>query len=141
MTTPEQKAININGIIKMGRELNLDTNLISDGYHSFGELYEHRFTLFIALCKIITDLSKIGVLALGGPEVYDLSVWRSIKHSDGSSFEGWFILGIAKEKGEQITYHLPITKWDKTDFAETLDIAPEWDGHTSDDVLKRLKLL
>ena len=26
----------------------IDTNLISDGYHTFGELYDHRFALFLA---------------------------------------------------------------------------------------------
>jgi hypothetical protein len=68
-------------------------------------------------------------------------VWRSKLHSDGSSFDGWFILGIGKEKGKQITYHLPTVRWDEVSFAETLEKAPEWDGHTPDDVLERLKAL
>jgi hypothetical protein len=105
------------------------TNDISDGYHTFGELYEHRITLFITLCE---------------QRVYYTSwedVWRSKLHSDGTSFDGWFVLGIGKEKGEQITYHLPISKWDETDFAETLEKAHEFDGHTSEDVLGRLKKL
>ena len=68
-------------------------------------------------------------------------VWRSKNHSDGEpAFGGtWFVLGINKEKGKQITYHLPMSKWDETDFAETLEKAPEFDGHTSQDVLERLK--
>lgn len=100
---------------------------VSDGYHTFDELYEHRITLFIALCRCV--------------DVYvdDLIVWRSLQHSDGSSFEGWFILGIGVAKGFQVTYHLPIAKWDETSFAEVYDKAPEWDGHTSADVLERLK--
>ncbi len=32
-------------------------------------------------------------------------------------------MGIGKEKGEQITYHLPLSKWDETNFAETLESA------------------
>jgi hypothetical protein len=100
-----------------------DTNKISDGYHTFAELYEHRIELFIALCRKIKN--KI--------------VWRARAHSDGSVQEGWFILGIGSEKGEQITYHLPMSKWDETDFADELETAPEYDGHTGEDVLKRLK--
>jgi hypothetical protein len=99
------------------------TGDISDGYHTFDELYEHRIELYIALCKTQKE------------------VWRSKLHSDGSYFNGWFILGINKEKGKQITYHLPISKWNNCDFAETLNIAPKWDGHTSNDVLNRLQFL
>ena len=44
-----------------------------------------------------------------------------------------------KEKGKQITYHIPLDRWDECEFAETLDKAPEFDGHTSQDVLERLK--
>jgi len=107
-----------------------DTSLVSDVFHSFGELYEHRITLFITLCRI-------------GYSIGRATIWRSKKHSDGElAFGGtWFVLGIGKEKGKQITYHLPIEKWDETDFAETLEKAPEWDGHTPQDVLDRLKLL
>lgn len=106
---------------------------ISDGYHTFDELYEHRITLFIALlrtCAAWYDME-------GAKE----QPWRSKLHSDGSSYDGWFILGIYKDKGYQITYHLPDSKWEETDFAETLEKAPEFDGHTSEDVLERLKNL
>jgi len=100
----------------------------SDGYHTFKELYEHRITLFIALCKQIScDYNGI--------------CWKSKIHSDGSKIDGWFIMGINKEKGKQITYHLPMSKWDECDFVKTLEKAPEFDGHTAEDVLKRLKEL
>lgn len=49
-------------------------------------------------------------------------------------WDGWFIAGIGIEKGETLTYHLPISEWDNLD-AEDIDFAPEWDGHTSEDVL------
>ena len=99
---------------------------ISDGYHTFAELYEHRNALFIALCRSLKK-SKAA------------QIWRSEIHSDGSKMHNWFILGIGKEAGAQITYHLPITKWKDTGFAATLKKAPKWDGHTSSDVIERLK--
>ena len=107
------------------------TGCISDGYHTFDELYEHRITLYIALCKLYEN--KVDIIG---------DVWCSTFHSDGTSFDGWFILGIGKEKGKQITYHIPAKYWtDVCEFAEVLDKAPEFDGHTSADVLERISNL
>lgn len=108
------------------------TENTSDGYHTFKELYEHRITLFIALLRKITMLL---------PASESSHIWKSKLHSDGTMYDGWFILGIYKEPGKQITYHLPIDKWNETQFAEPLDKAPEWDGHTPEDVIKRLQTL
>ena len=103
------------------------TGETSDGYHTFNELYEHRHTLFIILCNLLE------------PKMYG-KVWKSRLHSDGTMFDGgWFIAGIETPEG-QATYHLPIKKWDELNVLE-LDRAPEWDGHTADDVLKRLSSL
>lgn len=117
-----------------------DTKDVSDGYHTFGELYEHRITLFIVLCKQLHIERQRAIRTPGQMVRYD-SVWRSQLHSDGTHYDGHFILGIGKDKGSQITYHLPMSKWDETSFAETLDKAPEFDGHTSEDVFNRLKQL
>lgn len=106
---------------------------VSDGFHTFDELYDHRIALFIALCR------KCNAIDGEGGIEYDHKVWRSKLHSDGSAFEGWFVMGMFKEKGVQITYHLPISEWENTEFAETLEKAPEFDGHSSADVLKRIK--
>ena len=121
-------------VTKEGKKIDVWGEQCSDGYHTFDELYDHRIALFIALCKTIFEWQK----AIG---VKIVPVWRSKLHSDGSSFEGWFILGIWRENGKQITYHLPNSKWEATNFAETLDKAPEFDGHTSEDVLERIKRL
>lgn len=99
-----------------------------DGYHTFKELYEHRFALFITVCMLLRLHT-------------DAEIWRSTVHSDGSTWDGWFILGIGSNYGKQITYHLPIAKWDDTAFALTYERAPKWDGHTSDDVIQRLKTM
>jgi hypothetical protein len=99
-----------------------DAGQISDGYHTFNELYEHRHALFLALCRSQVDRA-----------------WRAQQHHDGSSFEGWFILGIGDQPGHQITYHLPMRLWDDAAFVKTLHRAPEWDGHTSNDVIERIK--
>lgn len=103
---------------------------VSDGYHTFDELYEHRDALFIALCRaLLSDGTR------------PIDVWRSKLHNDGTSYEGYFIMGIGEEAGYQITYHLPLSKWKETEFAAELTHAPLWDGHTSADVSERLRVL
>lgn len=92
----------------------------SDGYHTFNELYAHRHALFIALMKCHKDKS-----------------WRSLLHSDGTMFAGWFIAGINTPDG-QATYHMPMSVWETTEGIETLRTAPEWDGHMPADVITRI---
>ena len=115
-------------------ELVGDDNMqVSDGFHTIDELYEHRIRLWITLCRYFIQ----------GKASYDSrNVWISKLHSNGSSFDGRFIMGIGREKGNQITYHLPISYWKECEkTAQVLEKAPEYDGHTSDDVLGRLKNL
>lgn len=109
----------INNLIKKEK---VDTNLISDGYHTFGELYDHRITLFIGLARLKSFSSSI------------VPVWRCKTDKD------WFILGIDTLPGKQITYHLPMIRWNETQFAMTFELKdkPVWDGHTSADILDRL---
>lgn len=99
-----------------------DTGNVSDGFHTFNELYDHRCHLFIALM-------------ISNPSIS----WRSIKHEDGTSFEGWFIAGMHLSTGD-ITYHLPIKMWGMLDKMEitTLQFGCKWDGHTASDVINRL---
>lgn len=105
-----------------------------DGYHTFDELYDHRITLYIALCKQIIQ------------QPYDNTkhkVWRSKRHSDGELCFGTgsqYVVGIGTKSGEQITYHIPIERWNETDFiTEYVEAPSPFDGHASDDVLERIK--
>lgn len=92
---------------------------VSDGYHTFNELYRHRCLLF---CMAL----------IGAAESF-----KSSKHSDGSEWEGWFIAG-AKLPGGWITYHLPNSMWLLCPAPE-VSAAPEWDGHTPNDVCDRME--
>ena len=92
---------------------------ISDGYHTFDELYTHRHALFLALLK-----------ERGG--------WACRTHADGTMYEGQFIAGMDLD-GRQISYHLPVELWAiAEDLGVVVDEIPEWDGHSSDDVALRL---
>lgn len=115
-----------------------DRMQVSDGYHTMDELYDHRITLFVALCKHMHEL-----LGMENPSKF--KIWRSKRHSDGELCFGTgtqYVLGIGVGNGKQITYHIPIERWDETNFfAEELEKAPEFDGHSSTDVLQRIKEL
>lgn len=94
---------------------------ISDGYHTFDELYHHRAVLFAALQNAYPDKS-----------------WKSKKHSDKTMFDNFFIAGIDTPQG-MYTYHLEMKEWDKFHCKE-LDTAPEWDGHMPEDVERLMSL-
>jgi hypothetical protein len=111
----------------------IDTNDVSDGYHTFGELYEHRCTLWVALCGMVSQGFR--------ERVKKEEVWRSRVNSDGSKWEGWFLLGMFTDAGKQISYYLPEGMWEMCGYAKEMEKAPEFDGHTSKDVIKRINKL
>jgi hypothetical protein len=98
-------------------------NDISDGYHTFGELYKVRCLLFVALIQAHKE-----------------KAWRASKNADGVKWDGWFICGLHPQHGSQITFHLPEKMWLLLEGIETHEINPYYDGHTSEDVLERLLL-
>lgn len=115
---------------------------ISDGYHTFDELYDHRHALWIAVCRLVSTFRTRDVGPQGGQGYHITGGYRVIRskmHGDGSMYEGHFILMLENiQNHKQMSYHLPERLWDKCEFAETLAMAPEWDGHTSEDVIRRL---
>lgn len=93
---------------------------ISDGYHTFNELYHHRAVLFSVICNSMPD-----------------KAWKSKLHDIGDMFDGMFIVGIETPNG-QATYHYDIAPyWDMFKVKE-FEKAPKWDGHTPADAIKRI---
>jgi hypothetical protein len=98
---------------------------ISDGFHTFSELYDHRRAL-------------TAVLAAAAAEAGDS--WRSKQHhpDDSPMFEGgYFIVGIKLPAGT-ITYHYKLKHWDDFAVVPELEHAPKWDGATPGDSVTRL---
>lgn len=115
----------INSEIEKLKQENISTKNISDGYHTFGELYEHRIVLFSALCNAYKGIS-----------------WKSKKHFDDEldpMFEDSFIAGINTPEGPA-TYHIKLKYWEMFDIPE-IEHAPRYDGYTPDEVLRRIKSL
>jgi len=102
---------------------------VSDGYHTFNELYKHRIILYLSL---ITYLNML--------PTYD--VWWSDVHYNDEVWDGWLIVGVVNnETNEQISYHINDSyKYVlENNSIKKLEKGIEWDGHTSDDVLARLE--
>lgn len=88
---------------------------ISDGSHTFNELYYHRMVLFSIICNTNKDVA-----------------WKSWKHHDGTMYDDYFIVGINTPKG-QYSYHYHKDNWNKF-LVKELELAPEWDGHKPSDI-------
>ncbi len=113
-----------------------DISTVSDGYHTFAELYDFRKVYNAALFNEWAskqDQFKHQVK-------YD--VHKSIRHYDGEFCfgGGWFIV-IAMLPTGQISNHYEMKDWDLFKIPATETAKYEYDGHTAKDVLKRLKEL
>ena len=107
------------------QELCEDMGEISDGYHTFNQLYHQRAILFATIVNQNVNKS-----------------WKSFKHEDGKccfdSNGEWFIVGIDTPKGSY-TYHYEKKYWNYFKCKE-LETAKHWDGHTEEDVTRLLSL-
>lgn len=98
---------------------------ISDGYHTFNELYHHRAILFATI--------------LNNPKFAPIA-WKSKHHEDGSMYDGMFIVGIDTPAG-QASYHYDVDPyWDMFKVKE-LERAPHFDGYTAAESIERIKSL
>ena len=110
-----------NTLIKGFEKSGMNTDNISDGQHTFGELYYHRMVLF-------------SLFVNSHPAI----AWKSHEHADGTMFDGYFIVGVLTPKGDY-SYHYEDKFWDYFKCDE-LATAPEWDGHTPNDIDRLLSV-
>lgn len=96
---------------------------VSDGFHTFRQLYYQRMMLFATIVK--QNKGK---------------AWKSLRHEDGELCfgGGWFIVGIDTPEGGY-TYHYEANYYSMFDCKE-LECARHWDGHTEKDVTRLLSL-
>ncbi len=143
-------------------QLNINNDIqdigdLSDGYHTFNELYEFR-KIYNATLFNEWALDYYGVLKGHGvtdvmtihPEIQNFlnnikpkyNVHKSWKHHDGELCfgGGWFIVSAMLPTG-LISNHYKAEDWDLFKIPEVEKALYEFDGHTSEDVLNRLKKL
>lgn len=108
----------------MSKKFEIVGSDLSDGYHTFDELYEHRCLLWIAL-----------ILYGGHPG-------HAVLCKD--HFEGWDLIACGNIlSGGQMSYHVPVKfrhlYEGKIEEKSKELIERVFDGHTSKDVLDRLE--
>lgn len=110
-----------------GLDIFEDKSLLSDGYHTFAELYEFR-KMYNAL--LFNEWSSQGLY----------NVHKSKKHNNGDLCfgGGWFVV-FAKLPTGQVTNHYKLDDWNLFNIPERERVSELYDEHTSRDVLDRLK--
>lgn len=100
-----------------------DIGDVSDGFHTFNQLYHQRAILFATIVKQNKD-----------------KAWKTRKHEDGEPCfgGGWFLVTIDTPQGAY-GYHYEDKYWDLFDCQE-LETAKHWDGYTEADVGRLLSL-
>ena len=136
----------INQIIKESKADGKDTSQVSDGWHTFSDLYDIRLAYNVALFNEWAQQFEIA----GNPDDPNLinniatkhDVHKSTRHHDGELCfgGGWFIV-VANLPSGQISNHYEMKHWDLFRVPEYEKAKYEWDGHTSEDVINRLKSL
>ena len=119
MTDTERKRID--AICEVAGVKEIDD--LSDGFHTFRQLYYQRMMLFATIVKQNKD-----------------KAWKSLRHEDGELCfgGGWFIVGIDTPEGSY-TYHYEDNYFSLFDCVE-LERSKHWDGHTEKDVTRLLSL-
>lgn len=96
---------------------------LHDGYHTFNELYDYRMLYNAGFFYLLQN---------------NIEVFKSKRHSDGElCFGGSHFIVVAQLPTGQISNHYEMKYWDLFKIPE-LEIAKQWDGHSSTDVRARL---
>ena len=109
-------------IIESLQQEQIDMGEVSDGYHTFNELYYYRMLYNAAFFNLL-------------PKEW---VHKSKRHHTGEECfgGGWFIV-MANLPTGQISNHYELKDWDLFQIPEK-EIADEWDGHTPQEAAERL---
>lgn len=117
-------------INKLIKDEEIEVGNLSDGYHTFAELYEFRKVYNAVLFNEWAKQDK-----------YDVHKSRTHYYEETDPmFEGYFIVQ-AKLPSGLISNHYKEKDWDLFKIPEVEEPKYEHDGHTSDDVIDRLKSL
>jgi len=138
--TQEETVEHINLIIQTHKDQEgFSAKGISDGYHTFQELYKFRMMYNAALFNEWGSLE-----GYGGEAIVLHDVHKSWKHNDGEWCFGeekeWFIVSAMLPSG-LISNHYKAEHWDLFKVPEVGKAKYEFDGHTGKDVLIRLRNL
>lgn len=103
---------------------------VSDGYHTFNELYYYR---------MLYNAAFLNTLAWYQDNINTFNIYKSKRHHTGEECfgGGWFIVMVDLPTG-QVSNHYEMKYWDLFNIPEK-EIADEWDGHTPQIAAERLR--
>ena len=112
----------VKNVIGSFQQEQTDMGEVSDGYHTFNELYYYRMLYNAAFFNLL-------------PKEW---VHKSKRHHTGEECfgGGWFIV-MANLPTGQISNHYKLKDWDLFHVPEK-EFADEWDGHTPQEAAERL---
>lgn len=117
----------INEEIRDIKKQGISVKEVSDGWHTFSELYDFRK---------LYNAHLFNEWALSGK----YEVYKSKKHYDGEvCFDGDMFIVVAILPEGQISNHYKLKDWDLFEIPEYEKSKYEYDGHTPEDVLERLE--
>lgn len=75
-------------VLQFKKRSKLSMKPISDGHHSFSDLYDHRMKLSAIIFSLASKYA-----------------WKSHQHADGTMFDGDFIVGVSIPGAGDYSYH------------------------------------
>lgn len=106
-------------------ELGYEADQLTDEHHTQQELYDFRMVMHAHLAIMWHRFGMYPVV-------------KSLRHHDGEKcFDGEYFIVVAQLPSGQISNHYKREFWGMFDIP-SVEFAPTWDGHNSQDVIKRL---
>lgn len=119
----------INSLVSAAKEAGYDVSQVSDGYHSFDQLYATRMAYNVAAAHLAAQSG--------------LKVEKSLRHNGDAEpifGGGWFAVTIYSPLG-QITNHYKEEFWNLFQVQEVSELSAPWDGHDTETANSRLLTL
>ena len=113
---------NVNLVQYFKEKYGVNFKNVTDGYHTFDELYYHRMIMSSIIFEMYSDYA-----------------WKSWKHADETMFDDSFIVGVTIPNVGDYSYHYHAENWDMFKVKE-VEFAPEYDGHKPSDIGRLLEL-
>lgn len=106
---------------------------VSDGYHTFDELYHYRMLYNAGFFNLLHKLDDLQGMRY--------QIHKSKRHSTGELCfgGGWFVVSAKLPMFGQVTNHYEMKHWDLFNAPEQAKADP-WDGHTPQQAAERIEM-
>lgn len=109
------------------KDIHITPNGVSDGYHTFDELYQYRLIYNAALINMLSKFKVAGIDCI-----------KSKRHYDNQKcFDGNYFIVMINTPWGQISNHYELKYWNLFN-CRIARKAWKWDGHTSQEAYERL---